>query len=74
MKTSIYLPPDVKEALKRAYEQEESNAAKAQLEAILENVELAEKPRRQICQGTGIMIFYVKASYNFLCLMCLRRY
>ncbi|ALM73993.1 fumarate hydratase alpha subunit [Thermococcus barophilus] len=64
-KASIYLPPDVKEALKRAYEQEKSNTAKAQLRAILDNVELAEKLKRPICQDTGIMMFYVKAGYNF---------
>jgi len=64
-KASIYLPPDVKEALKMAYEREESEAAKAQLKAILTNVELAEKLERPICQDTGIMIFYVKVGHNF---------
>ena len=56
------LPPDVKEALKRAYEQETSESGKTQLQAILENVEYAEKTRTPICQDTGTIIFYIKAG------------
>ena len=56
------LPRDVKEALRRAYSEEESKLGKAQLEAILMNVELAEKTRAPLCQDTGVVIFYVKAG------------
>ena len=56
------LPRDVKEALRRAYSKEESKLGKAQLEAILKNVELAEKTRAPLCQDTGVVIFYVKAG------------
>lgn len=57
------LPRDVKEALQRAYcEEEESEIGKIQLEAILNNVELAEKTGTPICQDTGTIIFYVKAG------------
>ena len=56
------LPKDVKEALKRAYREEESEAGKTQLKAILDNVELAEKTRTPMCQDTGVIIFYVKAG------------
>jgi len=58
----IELPRDVKVALKRAYMEEENETAKTQLKAILDNVELAEKTRRPICQDTGMIIFYVKAG------------
>lgn len=56
------LPPDVKKALQRAHREEESEAGKTQLEAILKNVELAEKTCTPMCQDTGAIIFYVKAG------------
>ncbi len=56
------LPHDVKEALQRAYREEESEVGKAQLDAILKNVELAEKMPAPLCQDTGVIIFYVKAG------------
>jgi len=56
------LPKDVKEALKRAHREEESEAGKTQLKAILDNMELAEKTRTPMCQDTGVIIFYVKAG------------
>jgi len=58
----VELPRDVKEALQRAYREEESEAGKTQLKAILDNVELAEKTRTPVCQDTGVIIFYVKAG------------
>ncbi len=56
------LPKDVKEALQKAYHEEESEAGKTQLEAILHNIELAEETRTPMCQDTGLIIFYVKAG------------
>jgi len=56
------LPQDVKQALQRAYREEESEAGKTQLKTILENVELAQKTRTPMCQDTGVIIFYVKAG------------
>jgi len=58
----IELPRDVKEALQRAYREEESEAGRTQLKAILDNVELAEKTLTPVCQDTGVIIFYVKAG------------
>lgn len=54
------LPSDVKAALKSAYEREEHEIARVQLEAMLENVKLAEKLERPVCQDTGLPIFYVR--------------
>jgi fumarate hydratase subunit alpha len=56
------LPQDVKEALQRAYREEEDEIGKAQLKAILDNVKLAEKTCAPMCQDTGVIIFYVKAG------------
>jgi len=58
----IELPRDVKEALQRAYLEEESTTGKTQLKAILDNVELAEKTCTPMCQDTGTIIFYVEAG------------
>lgn len=64
-RASIYLPPDVKEALRKAYENEVSEASRSQLKAILDNIELAEKLKRPICQDTGLIIFFVRVGYDF---------
>ena len=58
----IYLPEDVKQALKKAYAEETSETGKTQLKAILDNIELAEKYQAPICQDTGTIIFYIKAG------------
>ncbi|PMB75241.1 MAG: fumarate hydratase [Candidatus Bathyarchaeota archaeon] len=58
----IYLPEDVKQALKKAYAEEASETGKTQLKAILDNIDLAEKYQAPICQDTGTIIFYVKAG------------
>lgn len=59
------LPSDVIEALKNAYERETNETAKANLEAILKNIELAEKFMIPMCQDTGTPIFYVELGENF---------
>ena len=58
----IYLPDDVKAALKKAYAEETSEMGKTQLKAILDNIELAEKYKAPVCQDTGTIIFYIKAG------------
>ena len=58
-KASIELPKDVENALKEAFEREESELARTQLMAILDNVRLARETLKPMCQDTGIPIFYV---------------
>ncbi|MDH5788870.1 MAG: fumarate hydratase, partial [Candidatus Bathyarchaeota archaeon] len=58
----IYIPDDVKQALKKAYAEETSETGKTQLNAILNNIELAEKHKAPVCQDTGTIIFYIKAG------------
>jgi len=54
------IPDDVKNALRKAYENEERKLPKRILGILLENVEIAEKEHRPICQDTGTLTFYVK--------------
>lgn len=61
----IYIPPDVKMALIKAYQEEESDVAKAQLKSILDNIELAEKLMLPVCQDTGMITFYVDVGHDF---------
>lgn len=58
----IYLPEDVKQVLKKAYDEETSETGRTQLKAILDNIELAEEYQAPICQDTGTIIFYIKAG------------
>lgn len=59
------LPKDVKDALKTAYEKESNETAKTQLKAILDNIILAEKTGRPMCQDTGVITFYVGIGNEF---------
>lgn len=58
------LPDDVKDALKKAYNNEDNPVGKSQLKAILDNLKLAEKKGVPMCQDTGIINFYVKVGNN----------
>ena len=55
---SIYLPNDVKESLKSAYNAERDEVARMQLKAILNNISLAEEKNIPLCQDTGLHVFY----------------
>ncbi len=57
---STVLPDDVKTAIEKAYQTEESGSrARNALEIILENIRLAKENRLPICQDTGTLIFYI---------------
>jgi fumarate hydratase subunit alpha len=58
------LPADVVAALKRARNREEG-PARVQLEAILEDIEIARKDRVPICQDTGTPTFFVEFGDRF---------
>ncbi len=58
------LPVDVVDALKRAQSVEGSEPAKAQLEAILSNIEIARVESIPMCQDTGIPSFFVEAGVD----------
>lgn len=58
------LPDDVVSAIKKAHDIEEG-PAKVQIEAILENIEVARKNKTPMCQDTGIQTFYIEAGSDF---------
>jgi fumarate hydratase subunit alpha len=63
-KAETELPNDVVNSLKKAYELEEG-VAKTQIGAILENIDLAKKSKRPMCQDTGIQTFFVTVGIDF---------
>ena len=65
-KASTGSPPDVKKALKEAYDGEESDVPKMQLKAILKNIEVAETSSLPLCQDTGVHIFFVKGNLRLI--------
>ena len=63
-RAATILPVDVVNALKRAEAKETSNLGKAQLNAILENVNIAREGSIPMCQDTGIQTFFIEAGVN----------
>jgi len=59
------LPKDVIDKLEEAYRIEESDIARMQLKAILDNIGLAKECGLPLCQDTGIQTFFIKAGYDF---------
>ena len=59
------LPPDVRVALKKAYERETHPTAKEMFKIILANVEVADRDDMLICQDTGLPIYLVKVGSKF---------
>jgi len=59
-KAVIYLPSDVKKALKDAYHDETEEVARLNLGAVLDNIEAAEDMGVPLCQDTGLPIIFVK--------------
>lgn len=53
------IPPDVREAVKRAEERETSPTAKQMLRTMVRAIELADERDMLVCQDTGIPIYYV---------------
>ncbi len=58
------LPRDVIDAIEMALEEETSPVARTQLEAILENIRLAEDGSIPMCQDTGVPLFFIKGHYE----------
>lgn len=54
------LPPEVLESLTKSLDEETEPLAKAVLEVLLENAEIARKENLPICQDTGIPVVWVK--------------
>ena len=61
---SCYHPPDFIQAMSRAYEKEESGAARNAIAQILINSRMAAEGRRPVCQDTGIAVVFVKMGMS----------
>ena len=61
---SYYHPIDFVEAMHRAYQKEESKAAKDAIGQILINSRMCAIGKRPICQDTGIVTVFVKMGMN----------
>src|SRR6188768_3262284 len=61
---SYYHPPDYIKALGRAYELEQSPAARDAIAQILTNSRMCAEGRRPICQDTGIVMVFAKVGMN----------
>src|SRR5215468_9191670 len=61
---SYYHPADYIEHLGRAYEREQSPAAKDAIAQILTNSRMCAEGRRPICQDTGIVNVFLKVGMN----------
>ena len=59
---SYYHPVDYIQALGRAYEAEQSPAAKDAIAQILTNSRLCAEGKRPLCQDTGIVVAFVKVG------------
>ena len=61
---SYYHPLDYIQAVGRAYEREQSPAAKDALAQILTNSRMCAEGHRPICQDTGIVVVFLKVGMN----------
>ena len=59
---TTHLGEDMLEALKEAYEKEESEVSRAVLKQLLENAELASSETKPLCQDTGLAVYFVKVG------------
>ena len=59
------LPPDVRRALKKAYERETQPNAKEVFKAMLKAVDIADQKKTLVCQDTGLPIYMVKLGSLF---------
>ncbi len=61
---SYYHPLDYIQALGKAYEREQSPAAKDAIAQILTNSRMCAEGKRPICQDTGISVVFLKVGMN----------
>ena len=60
IQASWELEPETERLLKQAEKKESSPSAKTALQIILENIQLARKKKKPLCQDTGLSIFFAK--------------
>lgn len=63
-KISCEVEPACREALKRAFENEENPTAKFALKVMNENIDLAKREHRPVCQDTGMVVVFLEIGNN----------
>lgn len=58
------LPPDIRKAVQKAYDQETYETGRSILSTILKNIDVADQQEMLICQDTGIPVFFIKIGRN----------
>jgi tartrate/fumarate subfamily iron-sulfur-dependent hydro-lyase alpha chain len=58
------LPPDIRKAVQKAYDQETYDIGKTILKTILKNIDVADEQELLICQDTGIPVYFIKIGRN----------
>lgn len=58
------LPPDIREAVQKAYDKETYESGKQILSTILKNIDVADQENLLICQDTGLPVYFVKIGRN----------
>lgn len=64
IKANYFLSQDVKEKLKKSYNEEDFEIGKDVLEKIIQNVEIAENEEMPICQDTGMTLVFVEIGQD----------
>ncbi len=59
------LPPDARDALKRAYQRETNPTARTIFETFFKSIELSDTKDMILCQDTGLPIFFVEIGSGF---------
>lgn len=59
------LPPDVREALKKAYARETNPAARSVFEAMFKAIDIADAKKTLLCQDTGLPIYKVHIGSRY---------
>lgn len=60
IEANYYLPPDVKKALFKAYDEEDNELSKETLNVLKENAMIAERLNVPICQDTGMACIFLE--------------
>ena len=59
------LPPDVREALKKAYARETNPAARSVFEAMFKAIDIADNKKTLLCQDTGLPIYKIMVGSKY---------
>ena len=68
---SYYHPSDFVRAMARAYQKEQSKAARNAIGQILINSRMAAEGHRPVCQDTGIVVGFLKIGMDVLAALVL---